>query len=305
MRKALVALLFVMASGAFSFAYAAPNYTLTATCDVNSHTMTYTAGGTSGTVSYDAWQGIVGFGILKNGSFTSSNPYDQINTCDNLDDSLSALLHVNSYWFATVYPVADASAFRDYFSGVSGSLPSNNYGISLCTTVGCTTLVSLSIGTSSALGFLDNSSGTSTVAAIGEQCSQAGNFFSYGICVAFSYLFLPDPTILNQWSAIASTTEAKFPFSWVSEVKSSITGLTASSTSNSPTYTINLHDLGLGSTSPIGNILPNLTAFSSTTVLSYIPAPVWNAGQALIAAVLWLALGFDIYMTVRRRHSTV
>jgi len=146
---------------------------------------------------------------------------------------------------------------------------------------------------------------TDTLLMMQGSCSQAGNFFGEALCVAGSYLFTPNPNILSSWAALPATAETKFPFSWVVAVKASLTGLSASSTQNFPVSSFALHDLGYGSTTPIGNFLPNFTAFASTTVLQYMPAGVWAAGQALIAAALWLALGFDIYATVRRRHAHV
>jgi len=148
-------------------------------------------------------------------------------------------------------------------------------------------------------------SATATLEAMAGSCAQSGNIFGEALCVAFSYLFLPNPTVLNNWSNLPTEVQEKFPFSWIVGVQGAVTGLTASTTENAPTYDIDLSDLGIGSTTAMGNILPNFTAFSSTTVLGYMPAGVWAAGQALMAAVLWLALGFDIYMTVRRRHAHV
>jgi len=170
--------------------------------------------------------------------------------------------------------------------------------------IGQYTVSSSTAGLATSTGLFSSFSASSTLAAI-SNCAGSGNFFGEAICIAFSYLFLPNPQVLDQWVNLPNVAQEKFPFSWVSDVKNSITGLSASSTANSPTYAYNLADLGLGSTTPLGNMLPNFTAFSSSTALTYMPAGVWAAGQALMAAVLWLALGFDIYATVRRRHAHV
>jgi len=145
---------------------------------------------------------------------------------------------------------------------------------------------------------------TDTIAQMGS-CTEVDNIFGRAICASFAYLFLPNPQVMTQWTQLPTLMQTKFPFSWVSDVQGSITGLTASTTANAPTYSLSLHDLGLGSTTPIGNLLPNFTAFSSSTALSYFPSGLWAAGQLLIAATLWLALGWDIYATVRRRHAHV
>jgi hypothetical protein len=134
----------------------------------------------------------------------------------------------------------------------------------------------------------------------------SGNIFSDGICSAAVYLFVPNPDILNQYSELASTTiPDKFPFSWVFDVKNSITGASATSSMGTTTFSFNLHDIGIGSSTSMGNFLPNFTVFSEQTVKTYIAPSIWSAFQALIAAALWLVLAFDIYATIRRRHQHV
>jgi len=141
-----------------------------------------------------------------------------------------------------------------------------------------------------------------TFASSTVQC-ETGNIFSSGLCAAGSYLFVPNPQILNSYAGIPTILSQKFPFSWVYGVSSALTGGSGAAAVATSTYSINLANLGIGSTSPMGNILPNFTAFSEASVKTYIPAPVWATFQALIVAGLWLLLGFDIYATVRRRHS--
>jgi len=295
-----------MTAGGFSFAEAAPSYTLEATCDIATHTMHYVSNGPAVGRYYDAYQGIVGYGELMNGSSAGNvDTYDQVNTCDDEDDSISpTLLHVNSYWFAAVFPATDVSAFRDYFTGVTGSPPNNNYGVALCNTAGCTALVNLTIGTSTALGYFDTGTASGTYDVIGAQCSGSGNIFSYGICTSFAFLFVPSPDVLNNWSEIATTTQSKFPFSWIKQTKATIDALSASA-STTPTYTIGLHDLGIGSTTAMGNVMPNITALSSSTIHTYIPDSAWNAMQLFMVGGLWVLLGIDIFYTIRRRHANV
>jgi len=138
-----------------------------------------------------------------------------------------------------------------------------------------------------------------------ERCVDSGNLFSRAICLSFAYLFMPSPEVLNQWSTIPTQTQEKFPFSWVAGVQSSFETAAASSTGNMPLLSMNLHDLNIGSTSPMGNIMPNFVGLSTTTVRTYIPDSVWDAGQLLMQTSLWMALCFDIYATVRRRHAHV
>jgi len=138
-----------------------------------------------------------------------------------------------------------------------------------------------------------------------ERCVDSGNLFSRAICLSFSYLFTPNPRVLDSWASVPTQLSAKFPFSWVSSVQTSLQTAAASSTGNMPLVAMNLHDLNIGSSSPMGNIMPNFVALSTTTVREYIPDTIWNAGQLLMQTTLWMALCFDIYATVRRRHAHV
>jgi len=130
------------------------------------------------------------------------------------------------------------------------------------------------------------------------QCA-TGNIFTDGLCTAFSFLFVPDPNTLNNYTTFTAMLETKFPFSWMYQVQTAITGLTASSTSNFQTASLNLASLGVGSTTAIGNILPDVDVLSTTTIEKFMPSGMWSSIQALIAAALWLSLGLYIFYEVR------
>lgn len=138
-----------------------------------------------------------------------------------------------------------------------------------------------------------------------ERCVDSGNAFSRALCLSLSYLFMPNPAVLDSWATLPDQTAAKFPFSVVAEVKEAFITDAASSSENLPALEMNLHALGVGSTTAMGNILPDFDFFSSSTILQYIPDPIWDAGQTLMAAAMWMAVAGDIYATVRRRHSHV
>jgi len=151
--------------------------------------------------------------------------------------------------------------------------------------------------------FKENATGTLDFLA--NTCSTSGNILADALCSSFSFLFLPDPTVLNQWTQFPSVVEGKFPFSWVSGVQSDITGQEASSTANLPVMTFGLHDLGIGSTTSMGNILPNFTLFSTTTLTSLMPAGFWDTIQFLITVALWLELINFLFHDARRRFHRV
>jgi len=254
----------------------------------------------SGSRHYAVFQGIVGNSDRMNGNDAGNvNSDDQADTCDNLDDSLEPThVHINSYWFAAVFPVALRNEWIDFFEG-GGSQPSGDFGVALCDTFGCLNLIGLTIGTSSALGFLDNQTATSTIDQIGEQCSQSGNFFSYGICASFAYLFLPDPAVLNEFAGMASSSAERFPISWFYGVREAFGSASASGTITLDTTSFSLHDLGIGSGTPIGNILPDTEVFSTSTITHFMPAGLWTAIQALMAAALWISLATYIWYSSR------
>jgi len=120
-----------------------------------------------------------------------------------------------------------------------------------------------------------------------------------GACRTVVFLVVPTTNSLNQFNNLASTTKTRFPFSYLASIGSTWTGLTASTTANSPTLTYNLADLGIGSTSPIGNILPNIDVFSSTTVRTYIPDSIFNTLKFLAGLAILLTLIADIFFTTR------
>jgi len=140
---------------------------------------------------------------------------------------------------------------------------------------------------------------TSTFESIGDRCADSGNLFSRGICTAFAFLFVPNPETLNGFASLSSTSAQHFPISWFYETRDVVSGLNASSTVAMASFSFDLQDLGVGSTTALGNILPNITVFSSTTVTEYMGESTWDIIQLLIGAALWLGLLADIWFTTR------
>jgi len=121
--------------------------------------------------------------------------------------------------------------------------------------------------------------------------------FSVSECAA--YLFYPSPDTLSAYPSLYALIQEKIPFSYLFSVANTWQGLVASTTLNSPTYSLNLRNLGIGSTTPMGNLLPNFDGFSSTTVQTYLTPGLLALLKALASAALWLALFADIFFTVR------
>jgi len=146
------------------------------------------------------------------------------------------------------------------------------------------------IATSSSL-FGDSSS---TLENISNQCADSGNIFTKALCRAFTFLWIPNPTVLNQYTEIGPQLATKFPLSWFYQIQTEINTV-STTTLSSPTWTMNFHDIGIGSSTPMGNILPNLIVFSSSTVKHYISESNWNALMTLAAAAIWLGAFYTLY----------
>jgi len=135
--------------------------------------------------------------------------------------------------------------------------------------------------------------------ALAASCD-SGNIFSDGICEAFSFIFVPNPNVLNQFVALPTLASTKFPFSWIYGVQAEVATLSASSTSNMIGLQLNLGSLGIGSTTSMGNILPNFEAFGTSTIETYVSPTEWQYFQDWIAFALWLGLIADVFFLAKR-----
>jgi len=136
---------------------------------------------------------------------------------------------------------------------------------------------------------------------------QTGNIFSDGLCAAVSYLFLPNPNILNAYAGLPFLIQTKFPFNWVASTTAIISGMSASSTANMIELKYTFAGSQISSSSPLAlpNILPSQTVFSSSTIETYITPSQWAFFQTLIAAAIWLTFAADVFFTVRNKMHTV
>jgi len=130
-------------------------------------------------------------------------------------------------------------------------------------------------------------------------CS-TGNVFGDGFCQVMTYLFVPNPQTLTLFFNIPSAAALRFPFSWIYGVQTEFNTLSASSSSNMLALSFNLGSLGIGSTTPMGNILPNTEVFGTTTIEKYISPTLWAYFQSWIAFALWLGLIADVFFLAKR-----
>jgi len=148
---------------------------------------------------------------------------------------------------------------------------------------------------------------TTTLEMIAAQCDDAGNIFSRGLCYAASFLFVPNPSVLNAYAALPELASTKFPFTYIVGVSDAFNGLVATSTANIPTTAFGYHDVygGIASSSPFGNFLPDVTILGTSTIYAYISPTLWSWFQNLISLGIWLSLGAYIFFEVRNKHVRV
>jgi len=94
----------------------------------------------------------------------------------------------------------------------------------------------------------------------------------------------------------------KIPFGYAVEVYDLVSSSTrVAQNSATPLVSIKLHDIGLGSTSPVGNFLPNIE-LSTTTIGHYLTEGTRQTLLGLQDAALWMSLLSYFW---RRRHIIV
>lgn len=138
----------------------------------------------------------------------------------------------------------------------------------------------------------------------------SGNFFADGLCSALSYLFSPDPTVINQYVDLFSTSSpsgffSRFPASYAVGLSRSWSGLSASSTSNASLLAFDFP--GISTTTPgFGTFVPSRVELLSTTTISrYYPDNIRLAMLFLITCGLWLGLATDMFFSVRNKMHRV
>lgn len=187
------------------------------------------------------------------------------------------------------YPNPSAETQKSiYFSVYSGTVPPFS-GFTLPSSV----LAGFSTTTVATL--CDSSFATST-----GFLDSVGSSISNGLCRVLSFLFVPNASTLDSFGNFTGSFQTKIPFSYFYDVVNEFNSLSASSSINIPTYSIDLHSAGLGSTTAIGNFLPtSMDLLSSTTVNKYLPAGVHDALFTLVRAAIFWMVGFYFYRRIR------
>lgn len=125
-----------------------------------------------------------------------------------------------------------------------------------------------------------------------------------GLCNVVVFLFVPNQTSLSQWRDLASTSQSKIPFSYYYDVRIILNGGHASSSVNFPEFGITGTNWGIGSTTPIGNLVPDFTYLSSTTISKYMPNGMYELMFLLMRSAIWIWVLFHIYRRIVPKHTT-
>jgi len=130
-----------------------------------------------------------------------------------------------------------------------------------------------------------------------SSCNLVSGNFDFGVCVVG--LIIPSGNVVEIYTELPDLLMTRFPFSYVSGIAYTWQSL-ENGTTASPSLAFNFADLGIGSSSPMGNILPNVTVFSSSTISTYLSGSILTAFKALVSLALILGLFANIFFSVKR-----
>jgi len=131
-------------------------------------------------------------------------------------------------------------------------------------------------------------------------CSN-GNLFSDALCSVGTYLFIPNPTIVDSIMGLPQSGAEKFPFSWYAPIADVFSTLTASSTSNMATLSINFAAWDPATSTAFGPILPNAIFLGTSTILKYVSQGTLNVWLFMESCALWVLFGFHQYWMIKHK----
>jgi len=205
-----------------------------------------------------------------------------------------------SYAFGVAGGVTLGGSFTP---NASRGLAMLNWQFALCDSSFCQMGIGLDFGSATSSAFWGQYNATATLDALNSSCAQIGNIFGSALCIAGSYLFVPDPSILQGYGDLGTTIQGKKPFSYFYQVKD-LYGSLASSTNSLPVYSYDLHSVDPATSTPMGAILPSFSVFSSSTVTHFMPAGSLDTLLALASIAIYLTLAVDIFFTARNLIRT-
>jgi len=148
------------------------------------------------------------------------------------------------------------------------------------------------ISTSTVQQYCNSSYSTST-----GLFSELANGITYGFCTVTTFLFVPNQNDLQNFYNLASTSQSKIPFSYFYETYNMFNSLSASSSTNLPTFAVDLPVMG--TSTPLGQIVPSRIEFLSTTTIDrYYPSAIRTTFLTLGSYAIWVTAFVVIYRRI-------
>lgn len=143
---------------------------------------------------------------------------------------------------------------------------------------------------SGAQEFCNSTFGTSTAGFFG-----IGTDIANALCQVTGYLFVPTPASLQQFSGLTPEMQQRLPFSYAYGLNNLYSGLTASTTDNMQSFSIN--NLGaFASSSAFASVVPqSIGILSTTTISKFYPDPIRVSMLFLASSAIWVILMLSIY----------
>jgi len=125
--------------------------------------------------------------------------------------------------------------------------------------------------------------------------SGIGDIIANALCNVSGFLFVPDTTALNNFSSLQQVLATKIPFSYFYGLATLYESATATTSASFINLSYNLHDLGIGSTTALGNLLPNAVVLSSSTVTQYDTVGFIPLTRTVAGYAIWLGFAYYVY----------
>jgi len=151
------------------------------------------------------------------------------------------------------------------------------------------------ISTSTVASYCNQSTATTSTGVL----SEIGSGFSFAICYALGFAFIPDQNTLRNFQDLVDNAKTKIPFSYGYDIAGVFSNMSASSSQNFPTYSIGLSALDFSSSTAMGPIFPSSLDFlSSTTINRFLPSGMHDLLYNFAIFVIWVEVAFVIYRKV-------
>jgi len=125
-----------------------------------------------------------------------------------------------------------------------------------------------------------------------------GQSISLGFCNVGVFLFVPSSQAIAQWQNLGSSTQTKIPFSYFYQVTSLYDNLVATTAPSFIDVQFDISSTSVKNTG-FGTVLPAVVAFSTSTVVQYLPPDVMSLLRSLMIATIWLGFAYYAYRRVQ------